>query len=125
MPDQEQINDRAKLIMHRLLARELARDANLVVRAREFLRQRAMRMPEREFTREWEQILSLPLAELRRALTGRSEEMARLRLSSPFPVVSRLGLNEIPLRRRIWRMARRSLERSPNVATPGPQLGDR
>ncbi|WP_431269280.1 hypothetical protein [Dankookia sp. P2] len=38
--NKESVNDRAKLIMHRLIARRLARDPALVERARDFVRRR-------------------------------------------------------------------------------------
>lgn len=107
--NQEQINDRAKLIMQRMVARELTCDPALVVRARAALYARAERMPEREFTGEWAKLLSGSIRELRRKLTSREREMARLRLSSPFIMVSGLGLDDVPLRRRIWRLAKRGL----------------
>lgn len=109
--NQERVNDRAKLIMHRMVARELARDPGLLSHARNALRKRSVRMPEREFTGEWEELLSSQIDELRRKLTSREESMTRLRLSSPFMMVTSLGLDDVPLRRRIWRLAKRGLER--------------
>ena len=123
-PNQERINDRAKLIMHRLVARELVRDPTLVSRARDYLRARALQLPGRDFSQEWEELLALPAPALRRQLTCRSEEMARLRLSSPFMVVTGLGLDDIRLRRRIWRMARRMSEpEPPSSVDSGPRAG--
>lgn len=125
--NQERVNDRAKLIMHRMVARELARDPGLLARARNALRKRSVRMPERDFTSEWEKLLSSSIDELRRKLTSREEDMARLRLSSPFMMVTSLGLDDVPLRRRIWRLAKRGLERQTplhvaeeTIVTPSP-----
>lgn len=56
--NQERVNDHAKLILHRLVARELGRDPSLLLRARDALQARAARMPGREFTSEWEKLLS-------------------------------------------------------------------
>ncbi|BCB21870.1 hypothetical protein [Bosea sp. ANAM02] len=124
LPNRERINDRAKLIMHRLVARELARDPALVNRARDYLRARAFQLPGRDTTLEREKLLSLPASVLRRKLTCRSEDMVRLRLSSPFMVVSSLGLDDIPLRRRIWRMARRMRDPGPPSSVySGPLAG--
>lgn len=123
---QEQTNDRAKLIMHRLVARELASDPDLLNRARDYHRARSVQMPGRDFNHDWEELLAIPVPDLRRRLTCRSEEMVRLRLSSPFTAVSSLGLDDIPLRRRIWRMARRMMELgSPASKDPHPRPGPR
>jgi hypothetical protein len=40
--------------------------------------------PDHDFVRDWERLLSLPVGRIRVLLTSRNEEMARLRLSSPF-----------------------------------------
>ena len=45
-PNRETVNDTAKLIMHRLIARELARDSTLVERARVQLGKLAVRFPD-------------------------------------------------------------------------------
>lgn len=111
--NQERVNDRAKLIMHRMVARRLGQDPGLLTHAREALEARSSRMPGRDFTNEWEVLLAAPLAELRRKLTSRQEDMSRLRLSSPFMMVADLGLDDVPLRRRIWRLAKRGVLRHP------------
>ena len=43
--NRESVNDTAKLIMHRLIARELLRDPSLVERARAVLEKTAVRFP--------------------------------------------------------------------------------
>jgi hypothetical protein len=108
------------------VARELARDPDLLNRARDCHRARSLQMPGRDFNHEWEELLALPVPELRRRLTCRSHKMVRLRLSSPFAAVSSLGLDDPPLRRRIWRMARRMRKSGPPssedpVPRPGPR----
>lgn len=115
--NQERVNDRAKLLMHRLVARRLGRDPELLGHAQQALNARARRMPDREFSRDWETLLASPISELRRKLTSRQEEMARLRLSSPFMLVPHLGLDEVHLRRRIWRLAKRGALRQAAMRT--------
>lgn len=107
--NQEQVNDRAKLMMHRIVARQLGRDLGIMDRAREalaFLRQRS---PGRDALSEWEDILSSSPRQVRRLLTERSERMDRLRLTSPFMFIEGLGLSDVPTRRRIWHLAKRGL----------------
>lgn len=93
-------DDRFKLLMHRLIARCLNADAIAVARARVDALDDG-----RECRDEWRALLALPVDRLRRRLTERSEEMTRLRLSSPFPAVG--DLTDEALRRRMWRMAKR------------------
>lgn len=77
-----QVDDRFKLLMHRMIARRL--DASAIAAA---LAWNADRDDGRECRDEWRALLALPVDHLRRRLTERSEEMTRLRMSSPFPVV--------------------------------------
>ena len=103
-PHAEAVNDRAKLAMHRLIARALSRDPGLV--------DRAMLVNETkvgDFVGEWREILALDVSEIRRLITERSERMTRLRLSSPFTTL--VDLTDERLRRRIWRSAKRALSR--------------
>lgn len=100
--NQEAINDRAKLLLHRLVARRIAREPGLIEAARSRLD------PSRgapDHVREWGELLRLEPGLIRRALVSRSERMTRLRLSSPFFQVS--GLQDTAFRRRVWRLARR------------------
>ncbi|MBP2315501.1 hypothetical protein [Azospirillum soli] len=102
-PNAERVNDAAKRLMHRLIARRLPREPDLLARAR--ARVADTGTPQPDCVAEWRALLNLPLADLRRRITERSEEMERLRSSSPL-----LGdgyYADIDLRRRIWRAARR------------------
>ena len=63
--NQEAVNDAAKLIMHRLIARRLGRDPSLVERAKISQAKIAERFVDRPFVREWDELLTLPAAELR------------------------------------------------------------
>jgi hypothetical protein len=110
--NQEKVNDAAKLIMHRLIARALARDASLIDRAKASLAKMSIRFPDRSFVAEWEAMLRLPPDRLRELLTSRSEEAARLRLSSPFVTAEGIDFSDQTLRRRISRAAKRIVERS-------------
>lgn len=93
-------DDRFKLLMHRMIARRL--DASAIAAAR-------ARVDEiddgRECRDEWRALLGLPVDQLRRRLIERSEEMTRLRLSSPFPII--FEFTDEGLRRRMWRLAKK------------------
>jgi hypothetical protein len=107
----ETVNDTAKLIMHRLVARALARDPWLIERAKAGLAASAVRFPDRSFIADWNDLLHLPVGELRSRLTSRSEESKRLRLSSPFVIAEGVDFTDATLRRRIGRAAKRTAAR--------------
>jgi len=109
--NQEVVNDTAKLMMHRLVARGLARDPSLVDRAKASAAQIAERYPDRDFVRDWNKLLELSADQLRSRLTSRDPEMYRLRLSSPFVRVEGFGFTDQRLRRRIRQAAKRVAER--------------
>lgn len=109
--NQETINDTAKLIMHRLIARALVRDPLLVDRAKVSLTGISARFPDRSFVAEWEELLRLPTRELRTLLTSRNQDMKRLRLSSPFVTAEGVDFGDQSLRRRIRRAAKRIVAR--------------
>lgn len=102
--NEETVNDRAKLILHRLIARRISRDPDLIVAARSRLP-----VPDGapDYVKEWDEILRLEPTLIRRALTSRSERMERLRLSSPFANV--LDFRDPAFRKRVWRLARRGV----------------
>jgi hypothetical protein len=105
--NQETVNDTAKLIMHRLIARLLVRDPTLIGRARVSLAEIAHHFPARSFITDWERLLCLPTPQLRALLTSRNEEMRHLRLSSPFVTAEGVDFADQALRRRIRRAAKR------------------
>lgn len=118
--NQEVVNDTAKLIMHRLIARSLGRDPSLRERARVSLATMASHFPALSFGQEWDKLLRLPTNELRRRLVDRDPEMKRLRLSSPFVIAEGIDFTQPALRRRIRRAARRLAERALQAgSTPG------
>lgn len=109
----ETVNDRAKLIMHRIAARRLGREADILIdAARRVLEDERRRGPGYRYLDEWEALLERNPRELRRLITQRSDRMSWLRSTSPFGRV--LGLTDPTLRRRIWRLARRGAERPAN-----------
>jgi hypothetical protein len=110
--NKERVNDAAKLMMHRLIARKIGRDPSLVEKARVSLGRSAERFRDYAFVREWNDVLDLPLPRVRQLLTSRDEAMTRLRLSSPFVVTDGIDLEDEALRRRIWRAAKRIAVRS-------------
>ena len=106
-PNAELVNDRAKLLLHRIAARRLREDPTLLERARVHLEEIRAQRQERSYMGEWEDLLSLDVASLRQMIVQRGERMTRLRLSSPFPVL--LGITDPETRRRIWRNARHAV----------------
>jgi hypothetical protein len=114
--NQEIVNDTAKLIMHRLIARALVHDPLLVDRAKVSLTGISARFPDRSFVAEWEELLRLPTRELRALLTSRDQDMKRLRLSSPFVTAEGVNFEDQTLRRRIRRAAKRIVARASRPA---------
>ncbi len=119
--NQEIVNDTAKLIMHRLIARLLVRDPLLVDRAKVSLTKISIRFPDRSFVVDWEKLLRLPTSELRALLTSRNQDMKRLRLSSPFVTAEGVDFGDQTLRRRIRRAAKRIVARASRPADGGNQ----
>ena len=108
----ERVNDRAKRLIHRLVARRMASDAGLVDRARDALsRARKAGKSDAHLDQwhldQWEALLARDSGDLRRLITENSETMDRLRISSPFALLA--GVEDPELRRRIWRKARQGL----------------
>ncbi|HWV51734.1 hypothetical protein [Pseudorhodoplanes sp.] len=106
------MNDTAKLMMHRLIARRLSHDPSLIERAKVSLGRSADRFGNYTFVHDWNELLELPVSEIRHRLTCRDEKMTRLRLSSPFVLAEGVDFEDEALRRRIWRAAKRIAVRS-------------
>lgn len=124
--NRETVNDTAKLMMHRLIARELARNPALLSRAVASLSKMAARYPDRSFIQDWERLLRRPVHEITAMLTARSEEATRLRLSSPFVLAEGIDFKDEGLRRRIDRAAKRVVvRRSTRSADHGTQYSFR
>jgi hypothetical protein len=77
------LGDTAKLIMHRLIVRQIRRDPALVEEAKTAHARQANQFAGWPFVREWDELLSLPPDELTSKLISRDREMVRLRNSSP------------------------------------------
>ncbi|EWY37727.1 hypothetical protein N825_09100 [Skermanella stibiiresistens SB22] len=104
----EIVNDRLKLMYHRLVVRRLARDSSLIDDARKVVARWREEEERRTFVGEWDSLLSQPSDRICRLISSRSQDAARLRLSSPFPHVERLRIADEATRRRMWRKARMS-----------------
>jgi hypothetical protein len=111
-----------KRALHRLLARALRRDTEVVVRlARQALEDQIAHMGEEIFHTAWRKILSMPVDEIARLLIERSYRMDNLRDSSPFMRLfgydlgksQRIDLQDEVIRKRLWRMGMRLVRRSP------------
>ncbi|APE43244.1 hypothetical protein BOO69_07305 [Sulfitobacter alexandrii] len=98
----EAINDRAKLMMHRLIARQIRMRPELLKRARIRMGEPSQR--ELSAAEEWRQILRRDADIVARLLCERSERMYRLRLSSPF--IGVIDFSDPNVRRRIHRLCR-------------------
>lgn len=103
----ERVNDRAKRIIHRLVARRMAADDGIIDQARAALSRARSEGKIYGYLDEWEALLARDPTVLRRLITENSKIMNRLRISSPFALLA--GVEDPELRRRIWRMARLGL----------------
>jgi hypothetical protein len=115
-------NDRAKLILHRLVARRLGTEPELVDQARLVLGRWKQAHADRgwqSWIAEWESLLGLPVDKIRNEIVRRTERADRLRLSSPFALVPGLMPEDVMLRKRIWRIAKRgAFAHSPTSRRP-------
>lgn len=105
------VGDIAKLLMHRLIVRELRRDQTIIERAKVVHARQARQFADWPFVREWDELLALPVADLVRKLISREREMVRLRNSSPFYLVDDARIIDYNTKIRISRAARRIVER--------------
>lgn len=106
------MNDTAKLMMHRLVARQIGHAPSLVEEAKDSLARSSQHFEGYAFIREWSDVLGVPPSTIRRRLTSRDEEMTRLRLSSPFILAEGANFSDDTLRRRIWKAAKRIAQRA-------------
>lgn len=107
----ERINDRLKLLYHRLIARRIRHDPRLIERAKKVVLSEPFARVDRAYVEEWRQLLDLPVAKIAATLTSRSSRSRRLRLSSPFPFVDELRIDDSSFRRRLWSVVNRSFAR--------------
>jgi hypothetical protein len=101
VPNREAVNDRAKLILHRLVARRLRRDPALVEQARARLCEMTSIAPDD--LEAWTDLLNAPVTTLAHKLGERSDTMTRLRSVSPF-ILEGVS-SDVAWRRRLWRKA--------------------
>jgi hypothetical protein len=109
--NESEVGDTAKLMVHRLIARQIRRDPTLIDRARNVHARQADQFEGWPFVPEWEALLSLTTSELASKLVSRDRDMVRLRNSSPFYLADKL-LKNGEFRLRIARAARRLAEQS-------------
>src|ERR1700741_508113 len=95
------IGDTAKLIMHRLIARQIRRDPALVEKAKIAHARQANQFAGWSFVREWAELLLLPPDEPTSKLISRDREMVQLRNSSPFYLAEGVDFADYNMRIRI------------------------
>lgn len=107
-PHTEIVNDTAKLIIGRLISRELVRHPELIDEASDRLEMMAERNGETDYIQMWRRLLQGDTLSIQRVLRGRDDTSIWLRLTNPFsPKSANIPINDTEFRRRIWRDARR------------------
>lgn len=99
------VNDRAKLLMHRLISRRISQQPGLIEAVKRNLTTNSLSLSSNQ---EWREILDLEPPEVRRTITSRTKKMERLRLSSPFSTVA--DLEDPTIRKRIWKLAKKGCQ---------------
>jgi hypothetical protein len=107
-PNAERINDRAKLLYHRLVVRYLRHDPALIERTKGVVDAWSSAGIDRDYVGAWRALLKRPVQEICAALISRAAESQSLRLSSPFPFVDGLKIDDDRVRRRLWHVAKRA-----------------
>ena len=93
-PHGEMVNDRAKLIMHRLIVGQIRQNPDHLVRIKANVAEQSM----------WAELHSLGLEDFCRAILRRTEAMRHFRKSSAMMGIR--DLTDYDLRKRIWRKAK-------------------
>lgn len=107
----EMVNDRAKLLMHRLVARRISHQPEMIETVKRMLSTGPRSLSS---SQEWLAILDRKPEEVRKMITSRSSQMTRLRVSSPFFSVA--DLKDPTIRKRVWKVAKKG--RILKVRTP-------
>jgi hypothetical protein len=102
VPNRESVNDRAKLILHRLVARSLRANPALLEDAR--TRLLSLAGPAPDYVIQWAHLLDRPADDVANLIGSRSEHMTHLRVSSPFRLPK--GFDDEAWRRRVWKKAK-------------------
>ena len=100
--NRETVNDRAKLILHRLVARSLRANPAVLEDAR--TRLQSLAGPAPEYAIQWAHVLDRPAEGVADLIGSRSEQMTHLRVSSPFRLPE--GFDGETWRRRVWKKAK-------------------
>jgi hypothetical protein len=100
--NRESVNDRAKLILHRLVARSLRANPALLEDAR--TRLQSIAGPAPDYVIQWARVLDRSAEDVADLIGSRSELMTHLRVSSPFRLPE--GLDDEAWRRRVWKKAK-------------------
>ena len=114
-PDAEEVNDRARLVRHRLVARRLRDRPEILERAMDG----AVAMGDTPEGVAWRRVLSGSPSEVADRVRARTDEMDRLRVSSPLTAADP-SLRDPDLRVRVRSAARRVLERAMARRSPTP-----
>ena len=102
VPNRESVNDRAKLILHRLVARRLRANPALLEDAR--TRLQSLAGPAPDYVIQWARVLDRSAEDVADLIGSRSEQMTHLRVSSPFRLPE--GFDDEAWRRRVWKKAK-------------------
>ena len=105
--NRETVNDRAKLILHRVLAGHLRRSNQLLVEARQRLK--AMPQPVPDHVRDWLEILDQPVDLVAKLIVMRSDRLTRLRTASQFQLSA--AYDDPAWRRRAWQKVKLGVAR--------------
>jgi hypothetical protein len=108
-PNAEDINDRMKLLMHRVIAYKIRHEPEVIDRARVVLQQMVANGYDEYFTRYWSNLLDQPISVICHEIGLQSEKMTSLRCASPLPVASGYFTDE-QVRRRMFRKSKKSLK---------------
>ncbi len=100
-------DDRVKLMYHRLVADRIRRDPGLVARAGAVVEELSTKPNQRSHVFEWKLALSQPCEKVRQFIISRHQDATRLRITSPFPMLPELSVQDEQTRRRMWRKAKK------------------
>ena len=103
--NRESVNDRAKLILHRLVARSLRANPSLLDEA--LARLQSLEGPSPDYVIEWARVLERPAEDVAKLIGSRSKHMTHLRVWSPFRLPE--GFDGETWRRRVWKKAKLGL----------------